>query len=333
MNTIDDYKRAFSKLRQDSSAARWPISTNHRAPYKPFLLLSVLDLIAQGIITNNFVTLDADLMDTFDLYWIKVMGHDHKGNIVMPFYHLKSDGFWHLVPQSGMEQVLTTIKQVPSLRQLNQLVAGVQLNEALFTLLLQANSRDTLRQVLIEHYFPPETRTKLVEVGRITAESFEYSRELLDRLRGTFRLQEAPTEYYYHTESRSTGFRRVVVKAYDHTCAICGIRIRTPEGRTAVAAAHIVPWSFSHNDDPRNGLALCGLHHWTFDQGMLGISPEYQIQVSPIVDREDSATEMLRILHNQTITLPKVSYLLPAKTALKWHINNIFRVKNASDWI
>ncbi|MCB8986015.1 MAG: HNH endonuclease [Ardenticatenaceae bacterium] len=27
------------------------------------------------------------------------------------------------------------------------------------------------------------------------------------------------------------------------------------------AAAHIIPWSESHNDDPRNGLALCHLCH------------------------------------------------------------------------
>ena len=47
----------------------------------------------------------------------------------------------------------------------------------------------------------------------------------------------------------------------------------TPEGRTAVAAAHIIPWRYSHNDDPRNGMALCGLHHWTFDEGLVTITP------------------------------------------------------------
>jgi putative restriction endonuclease len=91
---------------------------------------------------------------------------------------------------------------------------------------LSTEARDTLRRVLIETYFAPEVRSKLVEVGQITAESFEYSRELLERLRGTFQLHEAPeTDARYHVESRSAAFRRIVIKAYNHTCAIEFIEI------------------------------------------------------------------------------------------------------------
>jgi predicted restriction endonuclease len=98
---LDQYKAAFSKLRSDSSPSRWASVTNHRAPHKPFLLLSIMDLIAQGEITTNFFQFSAELMDTFDLYWIKVMGHDKESSPVLPFYHLKSDGFWHLVAVSS----------------------------------------------------------------------------------------------------------------------------------------------------------------------------------------------------------------------------------------
>jgi len=40
---------------------------------------------------------------------------------------------------------------------------------------------------------------------------------------------------------------------------------------TVVEAAHIVPWSKSHNNDIRNGMALCRLCHWGLDEGMLGV--------------------------------------------------------------
>lgn len=52
----------------------------------------------------------------------------------------------------------------------------------------------------------------------------------------------------------------------------------TVDGHTAVAAAHIVPWSVSHNDDPRNDMALCRLCHWIFDEGLLGVSPSYAVE-------------------------------------------------------
>jgi len=33
----------------------------------------------------------------------------------------------------------------------------------------------------------------------------------------------------------------------------------------------LIPWSRSKNDDIRNGMALCKLCHWAFDEGMMGV--------------------------------------------------------------
>ena len=196
---IERYEAAFSKLHSDKVPSRWTADTNYRAPHKPFLLLAVMDLIAQGAITTNFIELNADLMDTFDLYWGKVMWQERGGSALLPFYHLKSEGFWHLVPVPGNEQLLTAVNQIRSFRQMRQLVLGAKLDDALFELLMNQAGRDNLRRVLIETYFAPETRQQLVEVGQIAVESLEYSRELLDRSRGRFRLREAPEmDEQYH---------------------------------------------------------------------------------------------------------------------------------------
>lgn len=326
---IDHYIKRFSKLRTDSSPARWSADTNHRAPHKPFLLLAVMDLIAQNVIRTNFINLNAELMDTFDLYWIKVMGQEKGSNLILPFYHLQSDKFWHLAPVPGMEQIVAAIRQIRSISQLRQLVLGATLDDDLFKLLLNGSDRDELRRVLIETYFAPNIRPQLVEVGQITAESFQYSLELLNRLRGRFTLKEKPeVEERYHTESRSVAFRRIVVEAYEHTCAICRIRLVTPEGRTAVSAAHIIPWSFSHSDDPRNGVALCGLHHWTFDQGLVGVAPDHQVLVSPIVPDDQATVKPILLLSGQELYLPKDQELWPAKQALNWHRENVFRTES-----
>lgn len=180
--------------------------------------------------------------------------------------------------------------------------------------------------MLIETYFAPDVRPIVVEVGRITAETFAYSRDLLNRSRGRFTLRELPpADATYLTDVRSAAFRRVVVEAYRHTCAICRARIVTPEGRTAVAAAHIVPWSHSHNDDPRNGVALCGLHHWVFDQGLLGISAEYRILASPVLALEGQQSAALLAVAGTTMHRPVDQRLWPALPALRWHLEHIFR--------
>lgn len=49
------YLQAFVNLRTDKNRKRWEARTCFRAPHKPFLLLSILDLVAQGLITRDFV--------------------------------------------------------------------------------------------------------------------------------------------------------------------------------------------------------------------------------------------------------------------------------------
>jgi putative restriction endonuclease len=324
MEVAESYVKRFAKLRTDTSPARWPATTCYRAPYKPFLLLAIIDLIAQGLIQTNFIEFSADLIDTFDLYWDKVVGQEKASNPVLPFFHLYRDDFWHLVPVPGKEQALADIPQIRSIGPLRQLVLGATLDEDLFEMLLNKESRDDLRRVLIETYFAPEVRSKLVELGQISAEAFQYSLELLGRSRGRFKTKLKESSEDYYAVSRSTAFRRVVVKAYDFTCAMCRIRIFTPEGQSAVIAAHIVPWSESYNDDPRNGIALCGLHHWTLDQGVVGVTPDYHIEVSPAVPTNEEGTEPLLSMAGRMLYLPAERTLWPAKKALKWHWENIF---------
>lgn len=322
-----DYVNRFARLRTDTSPARWPAATQHRAPHKPFLLMAVMDLIAQGEIQTNFIEFSADLMDTFDLYWGEIMGQEKASNPVLPFFHLHRDGFWHLVPVPDKEQALADIPQIRSIGPLRQLVLGATLDEDLFEMLLNKESRDDLRRALIETYFAPEVRSRLVELGQISAESFQYSLELLGRSKGRFRLKLKESSEDYHAVSRSAAFRRVVVKAYDFTCAMCRIRIFTPEGQAAVVAAHIVPWSESYNDDPRNGMALCGLHHWTLDQGLVGVTRDYGIEVSPAVPTDEEGTEPLLSLAGRRLHLPTERTLWPAKKAFKWHWDHIFCIE------
>ena len=52
---LEKYLKSFSNLRTDENRNTYPAITDHRAPHKPFLLLSIMDLITQGQITSNFI--------------------------------------------------------------------------------------------------------------------------------------------------------------------------------------------------------------------------------------------------------------------------------------
>jgi len=71
------------------------------------------------------------------------------------------------------------------------------------------------------------------------------------------------------------GFRQRVLAADQEHCAIC--RLRHAE---LLEAAHILPDGHPHGEPVvPNGLALCKLHHAAFDLNILGIRPDYEIEL------------------------------------------------------
>ena len=276
-NGINDYTRRFARLRTNRNRKVWSEVTAHQAPHKPILLLCVLDLFDSGEISSNLVEISDDLIDLFDRYWRRVLPFSRPGNLALPFFHLQGDGFWYLLPRYGRSSFDS---QITSLTRLREEAIGARMDEELYVLIESMENRGRLRSVLIETYFSPEIRPLVVEQSITNRGAFSYSEELLrrpedSRVEETLSLEEA-----YRPAIRDQGFRRPVVTAYSHRCALCGIRVRTLDGHTAVTAAHIVPWSETQDDRPANGVALCRMCHWTFDKGLLGVSQEYEVITS-----------------------------------------------------
>lgn len=321
---IELYIKQFSNLRSDASRSRWTAATKCRAPHKPLLLLAVIDLIAQGIVKTNFIVFTPDLGELFNIYWARVMPPDQRSNAVLPFFHLSSDKFWHHVPKPGMEAVLAATRQIRGISQLKEIVLGVKLDDDLYTLLCMEESRNLLRTVLIENYFAPELHAGLVEQGIINKEAFQYSQTLLEKSRHQ-QVQEDADADKYAPAVRDQGFRRAIVNVYDHRCAVCGIRMLTPDGHTVVDAAHIVPWSLTRNDAVQNGMALCRLCHWTFDEGLISVSGAYAVIVSKQLSSNHNIPSHLMTLSGRGIIGPAEQMLWPDLQALQWHHQKIFR--------
>lgn len=279
MESLAKYSLAFGGLHADAVVGRWSASTMHRAPHKALLLLSVADLYAANLMRANLIQLTDDLVQLFNRYWTVIMGWGAQTTIALPFFHMRSEGFWHLVAKPGQESIISTSKQMRSITRMRETILGAVLDEDLHMLLLSPTAREQLRNVLIEKNFANGLHAELIQQGVAGPEIIAYSEDLLEHAR-TGTGEEPKVHGTREQIVRTQGFRRAVVLAYDNRCAICGIRVITPEGYTAVDAAHIVPWRLSHDDDPRNGLALCRLCHWAFDTGLVGVSSRYTLLAS-----------------------------------------------------
>ena len=92
--SLAQYRKRFSRLRTYKDRKKWSAITAFQAPHKPFLLLSIMDLIVQGSITENFIEPGFELVETFNGYWNSIMPLGSKTSMAYPFPRLKTDGFW-----------------------------------------------------------------------------------------------------------------------------------------------------------------------------------------------------------------------------------------------
>jgi putative restriction endonuclease len=111
-------------------------------------------------------------------------------------------------------------------------------------------------------------------------------------------------------------FRERVLAAYRDHCAIC--RLRHQE---LLEAAHIVA-DIDPEGEPKvsNGLALCKLHHAAFDCHILGVTPDYRVEVRIDVLEEIDGPMLkhgLQGFHGQAIRLPNRDSLKPDRERLE----------------
>lgn len=126
----------------------------------------------------------------------------------------------------------------------------------------------------------------------------------------------------------SVRFRREVREAYNWKCLICAARLPGTSINLipGIDAAHILPWAEYELDEVYNGIALCKLHHWAFDERLLQINfrqGEYYVDLSPEAENvlfpPDFSIDILRVSVGRISRdlLPKDRSLWPKASLLQ----------------
>jgi putative restriction endonuclease len=110
-------------------------------------------------------------------------------------------------------------------------------------------------------------------------------------------------------------FRARVLRAYSTACAICDLK--HPE---LLDAAHIIADSDLEGvADVTNGLALCKIHHASYDRNLVGITPDYEVRIDrELLDEVDGPMlrHGLQDMHGRPLRLPKRKAEWPSRDRL-----------------
>lgn len=321
---LDYYIYAFSNLNLGGGKLK------EKAPHKPILLLTVIQAYENKLLTTNQIAISPELTGLFKSNWNLFVRINHTLGFALPFFHLKNEkgNWWELVANPGCEMWVQSGK-LSSFSNLSAAVAYAHIDSNLAQLFRDEPTRNILRRTLLDTYFPGQT---IVTTADPDADLDELKREMLEESPAEYRAKLKtlkkrldPETYQIEVYARDTLFRREIVRLYDDTCCITGVRVSAPYSFSMVDACHIVPFYKTFNNHPTNGIALCPNLHRAFDKGAISIDDDYCVIVSRTFVENQSSTYSLKTLSGKEIELPKDGQYLPDLKAFGWHRKNTFK--------
>lgn len=119
-----------------------------------------------------------------------------------------------------------------------------------------------------------------------------------------------------------SSFRVMLTEAYKRRCAITG-----EHTLIALEAAHIVPYSKEGVHDVRNGMLLRADFHRLYDAGLVSVTPDLRVRVSPkIREAYFNGKSYYRLDGHSLEQIPDNPDFRPDPERLNWHYKNCFQV-------
>ena len=266
------------------------------APHKPLLLLYVLSQYLNG--HSRLFDYGEEIHEPLTklLADFGPKRRDYYPN--MPFWRLRTDGFWTLENTEGCKPRKGNIQ--PTKRELIENHVSGGFDESSYQILREA----------------PEMINKLAQ--QIMTERFPESLQILlaDRLGFDFTSL---------LKARDPRFREIVLRAYHSRCAICGYDLRLDGALVGLEAAHIRWKQYGGPCEVNNGLALCSLHHSAFDMGAIGIDEHRTIRISGVVNRSPVVDHLFWQRDGKQLYLPQDKVYWPGERFIEWHQNQVFK--------
>jgi putative restriction endonuclease len=287
----DPVLRLFDKLNVWSRG-------DQRAPHKPLLVLYALGRWSRGDRADiPFRQVEADLTGL-----LKEFGPPRQSyHPEYPFWRLQNDGVW-AVHASGPLTARRGQTDAKKSELLAKDAAGGFSPEVQAALRSDPALVSEIAARLLENHFPDSIHPDILAAVGLTLGGEKVTRK-----------------------KRDPQFRQRVLTAYEYRCAVCGFDVRLGSVSIAVDAAHIRWHQAGGPDEESNGLALCVLHHKTFDLGAFTVNHDGLLLVSDQANGTEGFHEALLRHHAKPVRPPQRQEWRPAPASLDWHAKEVFK--------
>jgi putative restriction endonuclease len=169
-----------------------------------------------------------------------------------------------------------------------------------------ASNASNLDKEIWEEFFnhwdelPFESEKLLAKIEKTTVEKLNHIPETELPKEGKVREQMVKIRV------NQSFFRSSILASYNNTCCITGIK--QPE---FLIAGHIKPWSVDEKNrlNPQNGIAINALHDKAFETGLLTITTDFKVKISPVLLKQKKS----KSIEDYFIKYDKKDIILPSR--------------------
>lgn len=197
-------------------------------PHKLVLLLSVLESIDDGMIRENKIRLNEDLVSRFGKNFAKYALDGDWKQPTMPFFHLRTAPFWRHKVRDGMEAEYAQTKRVGGgSALLNSIVDYAYLSDDAFEVLTEPQKRSVVKAFLIESLkFDAVKKMSVLEIRRIGMafhEGFPFVRSSIADVLSVAGRKSSDTKLNFELLRQETTLGKNYAKAMPRYCQGAGL--------------------------------------------------------------------------------------------------------------
>jgi len=298
--TADELMARLARLRRAQIGGK-------RAPHKPLLLLWLFGRFAvTGSARASYAEAAGPVSQLINDFGPPVTSPAlERQRAAMPFVHLERD-LWDLRDSRDYE----IPPDVPETKRwlLDHGAVG-QLRPDVTAVLAEGTALAAATRLLLDQHFTPVLSEMIcASVGLDLPE-----------------LETAQARIPSAGRPRATGFAEEVLRAYAYQCAMCGFDGRLGRNPVAIEAAHVRWHSQDGPDEVANAIALCSLHHALFDCGVLGLSSDLRITVSPLYVAASQSGRAIDALAGQPLLHVRPGRPTVDIIYVNWHTIQVFK--------
>lgn len=139
-----DYEKRFSALRMN-------VAKGNKSPHKVALLLAIIELVESRDVPVNQFHFDDNLKNHFTECFERLASPTDRNNPHLPFFHLRSEGFWHHKIRPGQRESYQQLTTVTSHGVVKDHIDYAFLDDELFELLGNKVARELLKSALLNN--------------------------------------------------------------------------------------------------------------------------------------------------------------------------------------